>query len=245
MQWWNDSVNWVLSDDGSRVIATAIVPAAAIILAGIIAGHIGRGATGRIITHFAREQRTSTIAALIGAARKAAVWNQLSAAEQDHADAVALEADVRLRMLPATGATMVADWAAHEIDEMKRNSVSFSFQAEQSLIELHSRLLQWQAKPSRAKKLFKNDLDSWAYEQSLKDQERVASQQAWAAEQAAAQQAAAQQAAAAANAAAASAATASAAATTAATSSIAPAVTAPSNLAVESASVAQTLRPTP
>ncbi|MEO7124333.1 MAG: hypothetical protein ABI400_14725, partial [Lacisediminihabitans sp.] len=48
------------------------------------------------------------------------------------------------------------------------------------------RLIEWQARPSRAKKLFKNDVDSWAYESSLSDQDLVHQQKAWSAQQAAA-----------------------------------------------------------
>ena len=81
-----------------------------------------------------------------------------------------------------TGASLASDWCAHEIAMMKKNAVSFSFQAEQSLLEFRNRLIEWHERPSRAKKLFKNDLDSWAYDTSLADQELVAQQQAWAAQ---------------------------------------------------------------
>ncbi len=185
MQWWNNFLDWFNSDAGEQVMTTAIIPAFAILVAGIIAALIGRAATKRIVELHEREKRAAAITALIASARRAARWNSLSAPEQQHAEHVALEADVQVRLLPVTGAAMAADWAIHEIAEMKKNAVSFSFQAEQSLIEFRSRMLEWQDKPSRAKKLFKNDLDSWAYEASLTDQELIAQQQAWAAQQAA------------------------------------------------------------
>jgi hypothetical protein len=96
------------------------------------------------------------------------------------------EAEIRLRLLSMPGASLASEWTAHEIAEMKKNSVSFSFQAEQSLLIVRDRLIEWQGRPNRAKRLFKNDLDSWAYESSLSDQDLVHQQQAWSAQQAAA-----------------------------------------------------------
>jgi hypothetical protein len=182
MQWWNDFVDWLSSDDGWRVIATVIVPFVAILVAGLVAAAIGRGSTKRVLSLNERQHRAAAVTAMIGAARRAAVWNTLSDSEQRHADHSALEADVRLRLLSVTGANLASDWCAHEIAMMKKNAVSFSFQAEQSLLEFRNRLIEWHERPSRAKKLFKNDLDSWAYDTSLADQELVAQQQAWAAQ---------------------------------------------------------------
>lgn len=187
MQWWNDFVDWLSSADGWRVIATVIVPFVAILVAGLVAAAIGRGSTRRVLSLNERQQRAAAVTAMIGAARRAAVWNTLSDSEQRQADHSALEADVRLRLLSVTGASLATDWCAHEIAMMKKNAVSFSFQAEQSLVEFRDRLIEWHERPSRAKKLFKNDLDSWAYDTSVADQELVAQQQAWAAQHSAVQ----------------------------------------------------------
>ncbi len=186
MQWWNDFVEWFYSDAGSHVVTTAIVPGVAILVAGIIAALIGRGSTRRIVTLHDRDERSSAVTAMVGAARRAANWNSLSAPEQQQADHIALECDVRLRLLPLAGSGLVADWATHQLAELKKEAVSFSFQAAQSLKEFKDRLIEWQAHPGRAKKLFKNDLDSWAYEESLNDQDLAAQQRAWEAQQAAA-----------------------------------------------------------
>lgn len=187
MQWWDNFVYWFYSDAGSHVVSTAIVPGVAILVAGIVAALIGRGSTKRIVSLHDRQERAAAITAMIGAARRAAHWNALSVPEQHQADHVALEADVRMRLLPVAGAGMAADWATHQLAELKKNAVSFSFQAEQSLTEFRARLVDWQSRPGRAKRLFKNDLDSWAYEESLGDQDLVAQQKAWEAQQAAAQ----------------------------------------------------------
>ncbi|MHB1171544.1 MAG: hypothetical protein ACYCZY_03425 [Lacisediminihabitans sp.] len=185
MQWWNNVVAWFYSSDGWRVISGAIIPFLAIVVAGFIAAAIGRGSTKRVLSLSDRGLRVAAVTALLGAARRASVWNTLSGPEQQHADQVASEADIRLRLLAVPGVALASEWAAHEITQMKKNSVAFSFQAEQSLIIVRDRLIDWQARPNRAKKLFKNDLDSWAYESSLSDQELIHQQQAWAAQQAA------------------------------------------------------------
>lgn len=185
MQWWDNFVYWFYSDAGSHVVSTAIVPGLAILVAGIIAALIGRGSTKRIISLHNRDERAAAVTAIIGSARRAANWNRLSVSEQNQADHIALECDVRIRLLPLSGASMAAEWAAHQIAELKKQAVSFSFQATQTLKEFKERLIEWQAHPGRAKKLFKNDLDSWAYEASLNDQDLEAQQRAWEEQQAA------------------------------------------------------------
>jgi len=184
MQLWTNFVDWLSSDDGGRVVSTIIVPFVAIIIAGVIAAAVGRGSTKRMIALSDRETKASAVTALISAARKAAVWNTISGPEQAHVEHLIGEADIRLRLLPMPGTALAADWARHEIADMQKNAVSFSFQAEQSLLTFRDRLIEWQSHPSRAKRLFKNDLDSWAYDSSLSDQELINQQQAWAAQQA-------------------------------------------------------------
>ncbi|MBB5632386.1 hypothetical protein BKA04_000609 [Cryobacterium mesophilum] len=189
MQWWDDIISWFSSDAGWQVTTAAIIPGVAILVAGFVAALIGRGSTKRIVSLHDRDERAAAVTAMISAARRAANWNSLSAPEQQQADHIALECDVRLRLLPLAGSGLAAEWATHELGELKKQAVSFSFQAAQSLKEFKDRLIEWQAHPARAKKLFKNDLDSWAYEASLNDQDLVAQQKAWEAQQAAEAQA--------------------------------------------------------
>jgi hypothetical protein len=184
MQIWNNFYDWVAAAVGWKAVIAAAVPFVAIIIAGIIAASVGRGSTKRAIALADREVKASAVTALISAARKAAVWNTLPAPEQTHIDHLIGEADIRLRLLPIAGTALAADWASHEIADMQRNAVSFSFQAEQSLFNFRDRLIEWQSHPGRAKRLFKNDLDSWAYDSSLNDRDLVLQQQAWAAQQA-------------------------------------------------------------
>jgi len=181
---WNNFVAWFYSADGSRVFSGVIVPFVAIVVAGVIAGAIGRGSTKRVISLSDRESKASVVTALISSARKASVWNTLAAPEQSHIDHLTGEADIRLRLLPLAGTSLAADWAAHEIANMQKNAVSFSFQAEQSMLNFRDRIIEWQSHPNRAKRLFKNDLDSWAYDTSVADQDLVRQQQAWTQQQA-------------------------------------------------------------
>ena len=183
MQWWTDFLDWLNSDTGWRIISTVVIPFVAIVVAGIVAAAIGRASARKVIELSEREVRASAVTALISAARKAAVWNTLPAPEQQHIDHLIGDAEIRLRLLPIAGTGLAADWARHEIAGMKRNAISFSFQAEQSLLVFRDRLIEWQGRPSRAKKLFKNDIDSWAYDSSASEQELVHQQQKWAAQQ--------------------------------------------------------------
>ena len=166
MAWWNDIVAWFNSAAGSRVLLSAILPFIAIVLAGIIAAAIGRGSAQRVLAHQDRELTGAALIALIVVGRKASIWASLGADEKQHIDSLMSEADIRVRLLPVSGASQAADWAARELSDMKKNSASFSFQAEQDFVDYRDRLLDWQAKPRRARKLFASDLEQWRYEDS-------------------------------------------------------------------------------
>jgi hypothetical protein len=176
MDWWNDLTDWISSDDGWRVLSGAIIPFVAIVVAGIIAALIGRGATKRVVSMQEREARNAAVAGIVSAARKAAAWGSLGHDERAYADHLAEDADIRLRLLPVTGAPLAANWTQHEIADIKKNASTFSFQAEQSLAEFRERLLEWQARPSKARKLFKSDLERWKFDSPDPDAELVARQ---------------------------------------------------------------------
>lgn len=183
--WWNDIVEWFTSDDGWVVTSSAILPFLAILLGGIIAGLIARGSTKRLLNQRDREHKASAIAALIASGRRAATWSTLSAQEKEHVDHQASEAEVRVRLLPLAGAALAADWAAHQLATMKKNSVNYSFQAEQDLVDFQDGLIAWQTKPNMAKKLFAQDLAAWKYDSGTAEDELVVKQREWAAAQAA------------------------------------------------------------
>jgi hypothetical protein len=186
MQWWNSFVEWASSDAGWRIVSGAVVPFVAMVLAGVIAASIGRAAMRRVVAMHDDEAKAAAIAGIVSAARKAAIWSSLGPEERAYADHLAQESEVRLRLLPVSGAGTAASWTEHEIADLKRNSASFSYQSGQALDELRDRLIEWQNKPARAKKLFKADLERWSYEEAEIDKGLDARQKAWDAEQAAA-----------------------------------------------------------
>lgn len=164
MQWWNDVTTWFSSDEGRALLTSVVVPFVAVLVAGLLAALVARSAVRRVLARQERDARGAAVAGLVRAARKAAVWSSLGTEERTYVDHLAQEAEVQVRLLGAPGANSAASWAEHELAGLKRHSVSFSFQAEQSLAEFRDRLLQWHARPGRAKKLFADDLDRWGRE---------------------------------------------------------------------------------
>jgi len=182
MQWWSDFLDWIQSDAGWKIISTAVIPFVAIVVAGIIGAAIARGAIRRLIAQRDHEMRASAVAALVAAGQGAATWHSQGPDAKEHAELLASQADVAVRLLPIAGADLAADWASHELRDMRTNSVSYSYQAEQTLDEYRDRLVEWLHKPSRAKKLFAADLDRWRYSDNAVDPV-VLEQQRWAEEQ--------------------------------------------------------------
>lgn len=181
MQWWNEFLTWLNSIEGRRVLTTAILPFLAILISGVVAALIARSFSKRVLAFQDREMKSSAITALIGAGRKATSWSSLGGEEKQRVDNQLNEADIRVRLLPMTGASAAADWATHELAAMKKNSANYSFQAEQTFVDYRNRLLEWQNKPKRARKLFAFDLEQWRTDEeaaakaaSEKQQQRAA-----------------------------------------------------------------------
>lgn len=182
IDWWNDVVSWFTSTQGRLVFTSVALPFLAILVAGILAAMIARGSSNRLIAQQDREAKATAIATYVANARRAAAWSTLTSAEKEHVDHQLSAAEVHIRLLPLTGSTLAADWAAHKISEMKRNSAAYSFQADHDLTDLRDGLVEWQARPNRAKKMFAADVASWTYDQ--KDDEVLAARQReWAAAQ--------------------------------------------------------------
>ncbi len=164
MDWGNSFLQWLASDEGWRVLSGAIIPAAAIMVAGAIAALIGRGSTRRLITLHQRDALTAAIGGFLLAGRRAAAWNALGDVDRAQLDHLIAEAETRIRLLPIAGAGLAATWASHELTAMKRDSAGFQFQAQQTLSEYRDRLVAWSEKPRSAKKLFGADLERWQFE---------------------------------------------------------------------------------
>jgi len=182
MQWWNSFVDWFYSEDGQRLLVTAVIPFVAIVLAGILGALIGRGAVKRLVAQRDHETRAAAVTALISAGQNAARWHSQSPAAREHAEHLANDADVMVRLLPIAGAHYAADWASHQLADMRTNSVSFSYQAEQTLAEYRERLVLWLHRPGKGRKLFAADLERWRYEDQAADP-LIVEQQKWAEEQ--------------------------------------------------------------
>jgi len=183
LEWWNGIVQWFNTYEGRKVVTDAILPFLAILIAGIVAGMIARGSTKRLIAQQERRFKASAVETLIAAGRKAAVWNTLGAQEKEHVEHQTSEAEVRVRMLPSSGASLAADWAALKLAAMKRNSANYTFQAEQDVVDYQDGLIAWHAKPSLAKKLFAQDLAAWKYDGGAVEDQLVTKQRDWASQQ--------------------------------------------------------------
>jgi hypothetical protein len=169
MNWWNDFVDWARTDAGLTALTGVILPFAAIVVAGVIGAILGRGATRRLVLQRERESRASAVAALVSAGRAASTWHSLPPAAKEHSESLAGAADIQVRLLPISGAGLAADWAEHQLADMRANSVNYTFQADQTLDEYRDMLVAWLHKPGKAKKLFADDLDRWQYDTSKPD----------------------------------------------------------------------------
>lgn len=164
MDWGNSFLEWLASEEGWRVVSGAVIPAVAIVVAGVIAALIGRATTRRLIAMHQRDALATALGGFLLAGRRAAEWHALTDLERAQLDHLIAEAETRIRLLPIAGAGLAASWAAHELTAMKRDSTGFRFQAQQTLAGYRDRLVAWSEKPRRAKVLFGADLDRWRFE---------------------------------------------------------------------------------
>jgi len=183
MEWWNSFITWLTDVSTEPVVFSAVVFIAAIVIASVLAALISRGAVKRLLTQRDREIKVAAIAALVDAATEASVWNSLTPQEQVMSDRAVGQADIQVRLLPIRGSGIAANWAAHELYELKRTSATFGYQLEPALVEFRDRLVEWQNKPGRARKIFQGDLDRWKAQNSGAEKSLLAEQEAWVAQQ--------------------------------------------------------------
>ncbi len=183
MQWWNDFVDWLTSPAAQPALFNAAVLAVAVIISGLLAAWIARGALRSLLKRTDRQQKASAIAALVDAATEASVWNSLTPAEQVLSDRAVGQADILVRLLPIKGAGIAANWAGHQLAEMKRASATFGYQLDPAVAEFRDRLIEWQNNPRRARKIFQNDLERWRFENTDGERALIAQQDAWVAQQ--------------------------------------------------------------
>jgi hypothetical protein len=181
MQWWNEFVAWLTSSETRPVLFSAAVIAVAIIVAALLASGITKAAVRRLVAQRDREMKAAAIAALVDASTEASVWYSLTPGEQVLADRAVGQADIHIRLLPIKGAPLAANWAAHQLAEMKRNSSTFGYELEPVVTEFRDRLVEWQNKPGRAKKIFEADLERWRFENTENERALISEQDKWSA----------------------------------------------------------------
>lgn len=183
MLWWNELISWITSNSARPTLLAAAVLFVAVLAAGLLASWIANMAIRRVIAQRDREAKTSAIAALVDAATEASVWNSLTPQEQVLSDRAVGQADIVVRLLPIRGSDVAANWAAHQLHELKRASATFGYQLDPAVVEFRDRLLEWERRPSRARKQFQNDLVRWRAQRQEPEQLAVEEQDAWVAEQ--------------------------------------------------------------
>jgi hypothetical protein len=183
MQWWNDFVDWLTSSNAQPVVFNAVVLAAAVIVAGLLGAWVARSAVKGLLSRTDRQQKASAIAALVDAATEASVWNSLTPGEQVLSDRAVGQADIMVRLLPIKGAGIAANWAGHQLAELKRASATFGYQLDPAIAEFRDRLIEWQNNPRRARKIFQGDLERWRFENTDTDRTLMDRQDAWVAQQ--------------------------------------------------------------
>ncbi|WP_460631711.1 hypothetical protein [Leifsonia lichenia] len=174
---------WLTSSDAQPVVFNAAVLAVAVIIAGLLGAWIARSAVKGLLSRTDRQQKASAIAALVDAATEASVWNSLTPGEQVLSDRAVGQADIMVRLLPIKGSGIAANWAGHQLAEMKRASATFGYQLDPAIAEFRDRLIEWQNKPRRARKIFQGDLERWRFENTDTDRTLIAQQDAWVAQQ--------------------------------------------------------------
>lgn len=183
MQWLNDFSDWFFSSNAQPVVFAAAVIAIAMIVSGLLAAWIARGATNRLIAQRDAEIKAAAIIALVDASTEASVWNSLTPQEQVLSDRAVGQADIQIRMLPIRGSAVAADWAAHQLHELKRASATFGYQLDPAVAEFRDRMVEWQSKPGRTRKVFASDLERWKLASSETERSLLAEQDAWVAQQ--------------------------------------------------------------
>jgi hypothetical protein len=157
-----DVASWISDPDNFGALVAVASTLVALILGLIIGGII-------ISNNAAKQQRTMdehaksvVIADVLDCTNEVSIWGQLSPAGQAASDRAVSRADIRLRVLPVQGAGAVADWAGHQLNEMKRNSTTGA-PLQTVVDQFRDRLVLWLYNPKRAAKQCARDLERWAF----------------------------------------------------------------------------------
>ncbi|QHC59038.1 hypothetical protein [Rathayibacter sp. VKM Ac-2760] len=168
MQWWNEFVNWVQTTEGRQSVFVAALVLLAVIVGVVVAALVLRSAVARLIRQQEHERKNAVIATLIDAAVDASAWNVLSPSERILSDRASAQAETHLRLLPIKGSGVAANWAAHELADLKHTSTTGGYQTAASVGEFRDRLVLWRDKPNRARKAFLADLERWRFSETAR-----------------------------------------------------------------------------
>lgn len=183
MEWLSDFLDWLVTDRGQESVRIGFLFLLALLIGAVLAGWITRIGIRGILRRYDRTLRDSAVLALIDAATEASVWNSLSPQEQVLANRTIGQADAQIRLLPLDGTNIAANWAAHQLNEMKRNSATFGYLLDPVVLAFRERLLYWCDRPNKAKRIFEADLDGWQQTSSESERKLLAEQEAWVAQQ--------------------------------------------------------------
>ena len=173
MQWWNEFVTWVQTAEGRQSVFVGALVLLAVIVGVIVAALVLRSAIARLIRQQEHERKNAVIATLIDAAVDASAWNVLSQSERILSDRAAAQAETHLRLLPVKGSGVAANWAAHELADLKHTSSTGGYQTQASVGEFRDRLVLWRDKPNRARKAFLADLERWRFSETSRPETKA------------------------------------------------------------------------
>ncbi|WP_230670925.1 hypothetical protein [Rathayibacter sp. Leaf248] len=173
MQWWSDFVQWIQTADGYRAVFLAVIVLLSVVIGVVITAAVFRSAIARLIRQQDHERKNAVIATLIDAAVDASAWNVLSQTERILSDRASAQAETHLRLLPVKGSGVAANWAAHELADLKHSSATGGYQTQASVGEFRDRLVLWRDKPGRARKAFLADLERWRFSETSRPETKA------------------------------------------------------------------------
>jgi hypothetical protein len=157
-----DVATWISDPDNFGALVAIASTLVALILGLIIGGIIVSNHAGKQQRTMDEHAKSVVIADVLDCTNEVSIWGQLSPAGQAASDRAVSRADIRLRVLPVQGAGAVADWAGHQLNEMKRNSTTGA-PLQTVVDQFRDRLVLWLYNPKRAAKQCARDLERWAF----------------------------------------------------------------------------------
>jgi hypothetical protein len=158
----SDVASWISNADNFGTIVSVASTLIALILGLLIGGIIVSSQAGKQQRTIDEHAKAGVVADVLDCTNDVAVWGQLQPAAQVQSDRAVARADVRLRVLPVQGAGALADWAGHQLNEMKRNSTTGA-PLQTTVDQFRDRLVMWIYNPKRAAKQCQRDLERWAF----------------------------------------------------------------------------------